>query len=126
MVGRQTHVHAVPWATEGSIPLGRKSLPTMFSRHDDLPLDCEPMTVIWGRSMGFWTPTVANASWSLLTVLMSSGSMMPPTPGMPSISDMAVFKLCWQIEQAGGPDVRVDDGQLSRVNKARQERHRRN
>jgi hypothetical protein len=91
----------------GGIPLGRKSLPTMFSRQDDFPLDCEPMTVIWGRSIGFWTPTVAKASWSLLTVLMSSGSMIPPTPGMPSISDML-----WTRRNQESRRGRRDNGQV--------------
>jgi hypothetical protein len=44
------------------VPRGRKSLPTMFSRQDDFPLDCDPITVIWGKSTGFCTPTTANAS----------------------------------------------------------------
>ena len=30
-----------------------KSRPTMFSKTELLPLDCEPTTAIWGRSMGF-------------------------------------------------------------------------
>jgi hypothetical protein len=74
------------------VPRGRKSLPTIFSRQDDFPLDCEPITVICGRSTGFCTPTVAKASCSLLTVLMSSGSMMPVTPGRPR-SDMMLFRF---------------------------------
>jgi hypothetical protein len=53
----------------------------MFSRQDDFPLDWDPITVICGKSTGFCTPTTAKASWSLFTVLMSSGSMMPLTPG---------------------------------------------
>ncbi len=32
-----------------------KSLPTMFSRTELFPLDCEPTTAICGRSMGFCT-----------------------------------------------------------------------
>ena len=32
-----------------------KSLPTMFSSTELLPLDCDPTTAIWGKSMGFWT-----------------------------------------------------------------------
>lgn len=32
-----------------------KSRPTMFSRTELFPLDCEPTTTICGRSMGFWT-----------------------------------------------------------------------
>ena len=27
----------------------------MFSSTELLPLDCDPTTAIWGRSMGFWT-----------------------------------------------------------------------
>lgn len=32
-----------------------KSRPTMFSKTELFPLDCEPTTAIWGKSMGFWT-----------------------------------------------------------------------
>jgi hypothetical protein len=32
-----------------------KSRPTMFSSTELFPLDCDPTTAIWGRSMGFWT-----------------------------------------------------------------------
>jgi len=32
-----------------------KSLPTRFSSTELLPLDCDPTTAIWGRSIGFWT-----------------------------------------------------------------------
>jgi hypothetical protein len=32
-----------------------KSLPTMFSRTELLPLDCDPTTTIWGKSIGFCT-----------------------------------------------------------------------
>ncbi len=32
-----------------------KSLPTMFSSTELFPLDCDPTTAIWGRSIGFWT-----------------------------------------------------------------------
>lgn len=31
-----------------------KSLPTMFSKTELFPLDCDPTTAIWGRSMVFW------------------------------------------------------------------------
>lgn len=67
------------WRTRGRrvtmpVPRGRKSRPTMFSSTDDLPLDCEPTTTIWGRSMGFWTPTVVKTSCSLLTRVMRPGS----------------------------------------------------
>ena len=30
-----------------------KSLPTMFSNTELFPLDCDPTTAIWGKSMGF-------------------------------------------------------------------------
>lgn len=56
-------------------PLGRKSRPTIFSRTELFPEDCEPMTTIWGRSTGLWTPTVEKASCSLLIVLMSDASI---------------------------------------------------
>jgi hypothetical protein len=70
------------------------------------------MTVIWGKSTGFWTPTVAKASWSLLTVLISSGSMMPATPGMPSVSAMAVLE---RLEGSGrvGVEVKVEMKEVS-------------
>ena len=32
-------------------------LPTIFSRTDDFPDDCEPITTIWGRSRGDWPAT---------------------------------------------------------------------
>lgn len=32
-----------------------KSRPTMFSSTELFPLDCDPTTAIWGKSMGFWT-----------------------------------------------------------------------
>lgn len=49
--------------------LSHKSLPTMFSKTELFPLDWLPTTTIWGRSMGFCTPTVVKTSWSLLTSL---------------------------------------------------------
>ena len=30
-----------------------KSLPTIFSNTELFPLDCDPTTAIWGRSIGF-------------------------------------------------------------------------
>ncbi len=36
-------------------PMSYKSLPTMFSSTELFPLDCDPTTAIWGRSIGFWT-----------------------------------------------------------------------
>lgn len=50
------------------VPRGRKSRPTIFSKTELLPLDWEPMTAIWGKSTGLWTPTVVKASCSLLTI----------------------------------------------------------
>jgi hypothetical protein len=35
------------------LPLGRKSLPTIFSKTEDLPLDCPPTTAICGKSISF-------------------------------------------------------------------------
>ena len=32
-------------------PLGRKSLPTIDSKTELLPQDCDPMTTIYGRSI---------------------------------------------------------------------------
>lgn len=32
-----------------------KSLPTIFSKTELFPLDCDPTTAIWGKSIGFWT-----------------------------------------------------------------------
>ena len=75
-----------------------KSRPTMFSSTELFPLDCDPTTAIWGKSMGFWTwdryqytggqrllrmfgkgqrrtPTVVKTSWSLFTSVMSPGSL---------------------------------------------------
>ncbi len=46
-------------------PLGRKSLPTMFSRTELFPVLCVPMTAIWGSWIGS-LPTVWNTSCSLL------------------------------------------------------------
>lgn len=74
----------------------------MFSRQEDLPLDCEPITVICGKSTGFCTPTVAKASWSLFTVLMSSGSMMPEIPGMSPSDIVGQSEI---VRVWGDPDV---------------------
>src|SRR5271154_4286281 len=71
----------------------------MFSRQDDFPLDWDPITVICGKSTGFCTPTTAKASWSLFTVLMSSGSMMPLTPGMSksAMVDQQSCAISWDV-----------------------------
>lgn len=79
-----------------------KSRPTIFSKTELFPLDCDPTTAIWGKSMGFCTcaacqlhmfvivtaglryeaprdgrrtPTVVKTSWSLLTSVISVGSL---------------------------------------------------
>lgn len=72
----------------------------MFSRHDDFPLDWDPITVICGKSIGFSIPAVANVSWSLLMVLMSSGSMMPETPGIGVL--LAIFRNYGGSYKPGG------------------------
>jgi hypothetical protein len=71
----------------------------MFSRQDDFPLDWDPITVICGKSTGFCTPTTAKASWSLFTVLMSSGSMMPLTPGSSksAMVDQQSCAISWYV-----------------------------
>ena len=68
------------------LPRGRKSLPTMFSRTEDLPDDCEPTTTcryhqrnshwtqmkvlltICGKSRESLPMVLKTRSWSLLTV----------------------------------------------------------
>jgi hypothetical protein len=71
----------------------------MFSSTELFPLDCDPTTAIWGKSMGFWTwgwcqyagrrwdsgaakgavaqrtPTVVKTSCSLFTRVIKLGSL---------------------------------------------------
>ena len=53
------------------VPLGKKSLPTMFSRTDDLPADWEPITVNNGKSRSV-KEVLVTISWSLFTTGISS------------------------------------------------------
>ena len=48
-------------------PLGKKSLPTMDSKTDDLPVDWAPTTTIYGSSIELRAPIALNASCNLMT-----------------------------------------------------------
>lgn len=52
------------------ISKGNGYLPTMFSRTDDFPADCDPTTTIWGKSTVCW-PIAPKTSCSLLTIGIS-------------------------------------------------------
>jgi hypothetical protein len=52
-------------------PLGRKSLPTIDSRIDDLPVDCDPTTTIYGSSIMFLTLIALKASCNFITIGIS-------------------------------------------------------
>lgn len=81
------------------VPLGKKSRPTMFSSTELFPLDWEPITVIWGRSTGLWTPTVEKASWSLFTKLMLTWTLLITSPfRLPSLAVTCLDKL-WIHEE---------------------------
>lgn len=72
------------------LPRGKKSRPTIFSRTDDFPDDCDPTTTlqllsvrihmkvgccaltIWGRSRESLPIVLKTRSWSLLTMLRRS------------------------------------------------------
>ena len=48
-------------------PLGRKSLPTIDSSTDDLPVDQAPTTTIYGNSIEFLVLITLNASCNFMT-----------------------------------------------------------
>lgn len=43
------------WDTRDFLAQPYKSRPTMFSSTELFPLDCDPTTAIWGKSIGFCT-----------------------------------------------------------------------